>query len=45
MEQETSHGNEWLALDIARKIKERVQSARLLVEDDMTTLATPDLHI
>jgi len=45
MEQESSHGNEWLALDIARKIKERAQSARLLVEDDMTTLAPPDLHI
>lgn len=45
MELTTSHGNEWLALDIARKIKEKVQSARLLVEDDMTTLSAPDLHI
>ena len=45
MEQTTSYGNDWLALDIARKIKERVQSARLLVEDDMTTLTAPDMHI
>ncbi|HIA54932.1 MAG TPA: hypothetical protein EYN91_23090 [Candidatus Melainabacteria bacterium] len=45
MEQSTSHGNEWLTLDIARKIKERVQSARLHVEDDMTSLSAPDLHI
>ncbi len=45
MEQSTGYGNEWHIQDLARKVMENIQSARLTVEDDMTTLGAPDLHI
>ncbi len=45
MEQSTSYGYEWLVPDIVRKTMESIQSARLLVEDDITTLTAPELLI
>ncbi len=45
MEQSTSYGYEWLVPDIVRKTMESIESARLLVEDDMTTLSAPELLI
>ncbi|MBA3993988.1 MAG: hypothetical protein C0469_10710 [Cyanobacteria bacterium DS2.3.42] len=45
MEQSTSYGYEWLVPDIVRKTMESIESARLLVEDDMTTLTAPELLI
>jgi len=45
MEHSATNENEWMQQDLARKVMENIQSARLLVEDDMTTLSAPDLHL
>jgi argininosuccinate lyase len=45
MEQASSHNSEYLHLDVRRKVMENIQSAHLLIEDDMTMLSAPDLHL
>lgn len=45
MEQASSHNSEYLHLDVRRKVMENIQSARLRIEDDLTTLSAPDLHL
>lgn len=42
MEHATGYGNEWLHLDVVRKVMSQIESARLLVEDDINALSPPD---